>query len=85
MDQKTHCILCEIWEQSSEELHRIVDEYVASIPQEQKASPDCYEQRLTICRDCSHMHGGMCGVCGCFVQARAVKAAQHCPKPYQYW
>lgn len=84
-ERPARCTLCEIREQSPEELRAIVDSYIASLPAESKADDALYEQRLSRCRDCSHLHAGMCGVCGCFVQVRAIKAAMHCPKPYSRW
>ena len=85
MEEKKPCILCEIRERSPKELREIIDDYLASLPEESKVPLELYEKRLSACRDCSHFHAGMCGVCGCFAEVRAVKKAMHCPRPYERW
>ncbi len=64
---------------------RTVEEYIAAIPPRQKASSEEYEKRLSLCRECSRLVSGMCSLCGCFVEARAAKASQHCPDTPSHW
>ena len=43
-------------------------QYIANLSPEDKVSDEEYEQRLMICRQCSHLLSGMCGKCGCYVE-----------------
>ena len=37
------------------------------------------QERLGICGDCPHNHGGVCSRCGCFLKAKARVATEACP------
>lgn len=56
-----------------------LDEYVASLPKEVRASPAAYEYRLSRCAECPRRRGILCSVCGCFIQVRAAKRMLECP------
>ena len=53
-------------------------QYIANLSPEDKVSDEEYEQRLLICRQCSHLLSGMCGKCGCYVEMRAAKTLPRC-------
>lgn len=53
-------------------------QYIANLSPEDKVSDEEYEQRLLICRQCSHLLSGMCGKCGCYVEMRAAMKVRHC-------
>jgi hypothetical protein len=43
---------------------------------------DVYQERLTLCRDCSKLVGGhTCALCGCFVRIAAKFKDKSCPAP----
>lgn len=44
-----------------------------------------YAARLNICRTCDDLHSGTCALCGCYVEARAAKKRQGCPKVPEMW
>jgi len=69
------CLLAEKWP----ELHQSVQEYVALLPEEQKAPEEVYQARLKECRACENLRDGTCGLCGCYVEARAAKRGLGCP------
>lgn len=56
-----------------------LDEYVNSLPDDIRTSPDEYERRLAICADCERRAGINCTLCGCYIQARAAKRRLECP------
>lgn len=55
--------------------------YIQSMPEEIKTDEAEYERRLGICAACDRCRDGICGWCGCFVAARAVKKQLDCPYP----
>ncbi len=44
-----------------------------------------YDARLELCKECEKLIGGMCRVCGCFVEVRAAKKSVHCPGIPRRW
>lgn len=62
-----------------------VAEYVASLPEEQKAPDDVYRARLNVCVTCDALRDGTCGLCGCYVEARAAKRGMRCPAVPAKW
>lgn len=70
------CLLRETGEQ---EIYESVKAYVDALPEQMRASEEVYQSRLRLCRQCEQLLSGMCVKCGCFVEARAAKAAQRCP------
>ena len=46
---------------------------------------DLYEKRLGICSSCERLMSGMCRLCGCFVELRAVQKVRKCPDLPAKW
>lgn len=70
------CLLAEMAE--ARPLYQVIQERLGVIPQEEKASETLYAQRLKSCRQCQRLTGGVCILCGCYVELRAAKAGMHC-------
>ena len=62
-----------------------VRDYVAGLPEEQKAPEAVYQARLSLCRGCEALRDGTCGLCGCYVEARAAKRGLSCPHVPPKW
>lgn len=75
------CLLVDSWP----ELHQSVAEYVALLPEAQKAPEDVYQERLGVCAQCDKLRDGTCGLCGCYVEARAAKKGLRCPNVPPKW
>ena len=75
------CLLAEQWP----ELHQAVRDYVELLPEEQKAPDDVYQARLAVCKACENLRDGTCGLCGCYVEARAAKRGLGCPALPAKW
>ncbi len=60
-------------------------EYIARIDPEQRAAEAVYRKRLETCAGCSSRIGGVCRLCGCFVELRAARAFQCCPDVPARW
>ena len=52
---------------------------------DEKTDEATYAARLNICRTCDDLHSGTCALCGCYVEARAAKKRQGCPKVPEKW
>ena len=66
-------------------LWQIVEEYVQSLPEEERAEESIRAGRLERCRVCPHLAGGTCVLCGCYVEARAAKRRLGCPAVPPRW
>ena len=62
-----------------------VRELVALLPEHVRADDEVTRRRLETCRQCDHLNGGMCALCGCYVQLRAAKARLNCPDVPGRW
>lgn len=62
-----------------------VQELVSLLPEHVRADEKVTRSRLGECRQCDHLYGGMCELCGCYVQLRAAKARMGCPDVPGRW
>ena len=60
-------------------------EYIAAVPEDKRVSEEEYQRRLDLCRQCEQLANGMCAVCGCYVELRALKPASYCPGEEKRW
>lgn len=77
------CLLRELPDQ--QELSAIIADLRACLPEDQRAPDALYEQRLNLCKGCEQLYSGSCRLCGCYVEARAMKAWQRCPDVPPKW
>ena len=75
------CRLCVDPSLPESELIAYLDNYVRTLPEQQRVSAEAYLTRLQACSDCEHQLAYTCRKCGCYVQVRASKRAMHCPLP----
>ena len=84
MEQRicTRCLLREMIasDASKQAELEMIKKYRDAIKQSDRVSEEEYENRLSVCRECEKLLSGTCGVCGCYVELRAVGKASHCPK-----
>ena len=85
MEQKTgnrrYCRKCLTRDMvGKEEYFRSLREYIANLDPEIKADEALYEERLAVCKECDLLLEGMCRICGCYVELRAVVAKNICPR-----
>ena len=41
---------------------------------------ESYKQRLAVCQECPQFDGVKCGVCGCYMKAKAIIPYTDCPE-----
>ena len=68
-----------------EDLHRLVKEYIDTLPEEKRTPEETYRQRLSQCENCPSLKDGTCAQCGCYVEARAAKRGLGCPAVPPLW
>ena len=79
------CKRCLLRDGPDEEYYQSILEYIASLPEAEKADEGLYKERLCRCTACDALINGMCRLCGCFVEVRAAKLRQHCAKSSEIW
>lgn len=79
------CKKCLLRDMPEEETWQNLYEYIERLPREDKVETQVYEKRLSICRECEMLLAGMCRVCGCFVEMRAVMRVRSCPGIPSKW
>ena len=74
------CRRCLLDELDEDEYFRSLKEYIASYPEDKRCTDEEYGRRLAVCRECERLTNGMCAVCGCYVELRALKIKADCPE-----
>ena len=77
------CLLRDMGTQ--EEFFGNLRRYIDRIEPELKVEESVYEKRLAECRDCDMLLNGMCRICGCYVELRAVMKKNICPMVHPRW
>ncbi len=79
------CKRCLLREMADEDMYHRIQRTIDAIPQALRCPQDEYDVRLAACKECEKLIGGMCRVCGCFVEVRAAKKSEHCPGIPRRW
>ena len=78
MDQN-QCKRCLLYEMADKAAYESVQNYIASIPEAERADENVYRSRLSVCKECDMLISGMCRKCGCYVEVRAFTERSECP------
>ncbi len=79
-EEQRFCRRCLLQEFDEKAYKETLETYIERIGKGLKASPEQYEGRLGICRQCDYLNRGTCMACGCYVELRAAAKTAHCPK-----
>ena len=79
------CKRCLLREMANEDMYHRIQRTIDAIPPKLRCSKVEYDARLALCKECEKLIGGMCRVCGCFVEVRAAKKSEHCPGIPRRW
>lgn len=82
---KIKCKKCLLAELDKDEYIENLIKYIENFPSDKKADKITYENRLEICKQCDNLTDGMCSLCGCFVELRAIKKNMYCPDVPKKW
>ncbi|BCJ96768.1 hypothetical protein acsn021_43370 [Anaerocolumna cellulosilytica] len=80
-----YCRKCLLKDMPEEAYFKSLYEYIAHLDKDIKAEPKEYKRRLDLCQTCENLLNGMCRICGCFVELRAVVEKNYCPHSDKYW
>lgn len=83
--QRKPCTRCLLRDMGEEEAYRIFKRYLDSFDEEIRVEEEEYERRLALCRQCGSLRDGICGKCGCYVEARALHKEGACPHEDPRW
>jgi len=62
-----------------EEYHKMIGQHIEFLSEEDRATKEENDKRLSICKDCEKLNAGTCLSCGCYVEIRAAIKKSRCP------
>ena len=84
-EPKRFCRKCLIRELGMDEYFQNLQDYIRNLDADLKVSDAIYEERLAKCKECEKLVQGLCRVCGCYVELRAVMKKNSCPLGTPAW
>ena len=85
MERVRICRKCLPESESRERYFEKLSSYIADLDESVKVEQQVYEERLRFCASCDKFLDGMCRLCGCFVELRAVQKVRKCPDLPPKW
>ncbi|MDD5935354.1 MAG: DUF6171 family protein [Clostridiales bacterium] len=79
------CKKCLLYEMPDAKRYQNMYDYIANLDDDVKVPESVYQQRLSICKECDQLLAGMCRICGCYVEMRAVMKQRSCPAVDAKW
>lgn len=79
------CRKCLLYAETREEFFQRLDTYIKNLSEDDRVSQEVYENRLEFCSHCPRLMGGMCSLCGCYVELRAALRVRRCPDIPRKW
>lgn len=79
------CKRCLVYEMAEAAQYQNMYDYINHLDEDVKVSNETYQERLKICKQCENLLAGMCRICGCYVEIRAVIKGKSCPSPSHLW
>lgn len=83
--EKKICKRCLLMQYPDAEYFKDLYGYIESLDNDIKVEDSEYNRRLDICIECDNYIKGMCKICGCFVELRAVIAENECADIHKKW
>jgi hypothetical protein len=84
-EPRRFCRKCLLRDLDQNEYFKSLQEYIRGLDADLKVCEEVYEARLASCRECEKLTQGMCRVCGCYVELRAVMKKNDCPLGKPRW
>lgn len=79
------CRKCLLSEMQEDVYFENLKKYIDGLDEDLKVPAPVYETRLAACKDCEQLLSGMCRICGCYVELRAVMKKNGCPAVHPAW
>ncbi len=80
-----YCRKCLLKDMPEKAYFKNLYDYIETLSVDIKAEAKVYESRLSICKECDNLINGMCRICGCFIELRAVISKNYCPDMDRKW
>lgn len=80
-----YCRKCLLKDMPEDTYFQNLRDYIKGLDEEIKVKQEEYERRLSLCKECDNLLNGMCRICGCYVELRAVMAKHTCPDAKKKW
>lgn len=84
-NQKRLCKKCLLYDSPQAKYFTHLYEYINNLEDDIKVDDTEYDKRLNTCITCNDYLQGMCRVCGCFVELRAIIRENECAAPNKKW
>lgn len=84
-NENRFCKKCLLKDLVSEEYLEHVKTYLDGLDELSKVEEEVYQERLLKCMECENLNEGLCKICGCFVEFRAVMKNKGCPWIHPKW
>ncbi|MDF2803883.1 MAG: hypothetical protein K0S61_3786 [Anaerocolumna sp.] len=85
IDKIRYCKQCLLKDMPEDAYFKNLYDYIEHLDKDIKVETIEYERRLNICKNCENLINGMCRICGCFVELRAVMDKKSCPAVDKKW
>lgn len=79
------CKICLLKEMPESVYYQNLYDYISRLDEDVKTEENKYRERLDKCKACDSLINGMCRICGCFVEMRAVIEKNGCPHTTPEW
>ena len=84
-DLRRYCRKCLLRDMKESEDFENLHAYIRCMDEDLKVPDNVYEERLQSCGACDNLLSGMCRICGCYVELRAVMKKNACPAVRPAW
>lgn len=84
-NKNRYCKKCLLKDMPEDAYFKNLYAYIAGLDEDIKVDTKEYERRLALCKECDNLLDGMCRMCGCYVELRAVVAKNYCPNIEKKW
>lgn len=85
MGKTTYCRKCLLKDMPEATYFSNLYNYIDRLDEDIKADKEEYNRRLNLCKECDNLLNGMCRICGCYVELRAVIEKNSCPNMEKRW
>lgn len=82
---KIKCRKCLLEDMDENDFLRDMRSHIAAYPADKRVSEEEYRRRLAFCKGCDKLVDGMCVLCGCYVELRALKIGMRCADINKKW
>lgn len=85
LSEKRLCKKCLLYDSPEAQYFTHLYEYINNLDDNIKVDEIEYDRRLNVCLTCNDYLQGMCRVCGCFVELRAIIRENECASLDRKW